>query len=92
MEYLLRILNFLLYILTNYYLLKFPKWKVGKIIENMIENKYQSTIFQQNYFSTVRNTAQENVMNAHEETRLFLVVVNQPKNMIAISTRQTIIW
>ncbi len=28
----------------------------------------------------VCNTAQENVMNAHEETRLFLVVVNQPKN------------
>jgi hypothetical protein len=27
----------------------------------------------------VRDTAQENVMNAHEETRLFLVVINQPK-------------
>ncbi len=39
----------------------------------------------------VRDTAQENVMNAHEETRLFLVVVNQPKNITAISTRQTII-
>jgi hypothetical protein len=40
---------------------------------------------------SVRNTAQENVMNAHEETRLFLVVVNQPKNITAISTRQPII-
>jgi hypothetical protein len=40
---------------------------------------------------TVRDTAQENVMNAHEETHLFLVVVNQPKNITAISTRQTII-
>ncbi len=39
----------------------------------------------------VRDTAQENVMNAHEETRLFLVVVNQPKNITAISTRQPII-
>jgi hypothetical protein len=38
----------------------------------------------------VCNTAQENVMNAHGETRLFLVVVNQPKNITAISTRQTI--
>jgi hypothetical protein len=27
----------------------------------------------------VRDTAQENVMNAHEETHLFLVVVNKPK-------------
>jgi hypothetical protein len=27
----------------------------------------------------VCDTAQENVMNAHEETRLFLVVDNQPK-------------
>jgi hypothetical protein len=40
---------------------------------------------------TVRDTAQENVMNAHGETRLFLVVVNQPKNMTGISTSQTII-
>jgi hypothetical protein len=40
---------------------------------------------------TVRNTAQENVMNTHEETHLFLVVVNQSKNITAISTRQTII-
>jgi hypothetical protein len=40
---------------------------------------------------TIRDTAQENVMNAHEETRLFLVVVNQPKNITAISTRQPII-
>ncbi len=40
---------------------------------------------------TVCDTAQENVMNTHEETRLFLVVVNQPKNITAISTRQTII-
>jgi hypothetical protein len=40
---------------------------------------------------TVRDTAQENVMNAHGETRLFLVVVNQPKNITAISTRQPII-
>jgi hypothetical protein len=39
----------------------------------------------------VRDTAQENVMNAHEETRLFLVVVNQPKNITAISSRQIII-
>ncbi len=39
----------------------------------------------------VRDTAQENVMNAHGRTRLFLVVVNQPNNVIAISTRQTII-
>jgi hypothetical protein len=27
----------------------------------------------------VRDTAQENVMSARRETRLFLVVVNQPK-------------
>jgi hypothetical protein len=40
---------------------------------------------------SVRDTAQENVMNAHEETRLFLVVVNQPKNITTISTRQLII-
>jgi hypothetical protein len=33
----------------------------------------------------------KNVMNAHEETGLFLVVVNQPKNITAISTRQPII-
>ncbi len=39
----------------------------------------------------VRDTAEENVMNAHEETRLFLVVVNQPKNITAISPRQPII-
>ncbi len=39
----------------------------------------------------VRDTAQENVMNAHEETRLFLVVVNQPKNITTISTWQPII-
>ncbi len=41
---------------------------------------------------SVRDTAQENVMNVHEETHLFLVMVNQPKNITAISTRQTIIW
>jgi hypothetical protein len=35
----------------------------------------------------VRDTAQENVMNAHEETCLFLAVVNQPKNKTAISIR-----
>ncbi len=40
---------------------------------------------------SVHDTAQENVMNAHEETRLFLVVVNQRKNITAISNRQTII-
>ncbi len=28
---------------------------------------------------SVRDTAQENVMNAHGRTRLFLVVDNQPK-------------
>jgi hypothetical protein len=39
----------------------------------------------------VRDTAQENVMNAHGRTRLFLVVVNQPKSITAISTRQPII-
>ncbi len=43
------------------------------------------------YVLLVRDTAQENVMNAHEKTLLFLVVVNQPKNITAISTRQPII-
>jgi hypothetical protein len=38
------------------------------------------------YVTTVRNTAQENVMNAHRGIRLFLVVVNQPKNITTIST------
>jgi hypothetical protein len=38
----------------------------------------------------IRYTALENVMNAHEETRLFLVVVNQPENITAIRTRQPI--
>jgi hypothetical protein len=28
--------------------------------------------------------AQENVMNAHGETRLFLVVVNQPKTTLQV--------
>ncbi len=37
---------------------------------------------------SVRDTAQENVMNGHGRTRLFLVVVNQPKNITAISTRE----
>ncbi len=40
---------------------------------------------------SVRDPAQENVMNTHGRTRLFLVVVNQPKNITAISTRQPII-
>ncbi len=33
----------------------------------------------------------ENVMKAHGRTHLFLVVVNQPKNITAISTTQPII-
>jgi hypothetical protein len=40
---------------------------------------------------SVRNAAQENVMNAHRGIRLFLVVVNQPKNITTISTTQIII-
>jgi hypothetical protein len=39
----------------------------------------------------VRNAAQENVMNTHRGIRLFLVVVNQPKNVTSISTTQIII-
>ncbi len=39
------------------------------------------------FLQTVRDTAQENVKNTHEETRLFLVVVNQPKKITAIRTR-----
>jgi hypothetical protein len=36
-------------------------------------------------------TAQEDVMNAHRGIRLFLVVINQPKNITTISTMQIII-
>jgi hypothetical protein len=40
---------------------------------------------------SVYNAAQENVMNAHRGIHLFLVVVNQPKNITTIITMQIII-